>query len=859
MDSSSASYTVPIALRLTGGLDKDVLNQALRDVLIRHEPLRTSIVSDRGEPVGYVQDVADNLQILQTGLSIPFDGGSCPSTLEQLVKAEASREFDLAHDLMIRASLYDMGIDKYLLVIVIHHMAFDGGSMEAFCRDLVEAYQARRSHKEPQWDGLPVTYADYAAWQRAFIEDSEEILDQRNYWKSQISDMPECISLPTDFTRETHRSRVAGYVPVEVSSSVASGIRACATSKNITVFSVILAVYGLLLTRVSGQQNVVIGCPVSGRSLPEVEGLIGFFVNTLPIVVSLDGNPDFSHFIDRINHTLSDGLQNQDVPFDRIVDDVAISRSLAHAPVFQAMLSWQNSDESSGTFADLAMEPVAVTFERAKFDITLSLTGQPDGTIKGMVEFDASLYLKERVQHWVDILVFLLGRVIDLLSSTAPVASFSLLKEDERQCLLDFSRGSQLCLQPVESGDVSDNLIHIFECVVSESPDAIALKTYNSQISYVQLNRQANQLARYLISQNIGPEDVVAVALERSPAMIISLLAILKVGAAYLPLDAKHPTERLNFMLVDSKAKLIITNLEFYNKLSSATVEFSSNSSKDPNQDSFFTGNVYFLEGVDFQWQLESYTSENIQDSERACEVSSDNIAYIIYTSGTTGKPKGVCVSGSNIVSLAHKPRYCRITNEATMVHHSNISFDAATFEIWGALLNGASLFLLPGNLEPLDVLNSIAENAIDTVFLTTSLFVVAVENAPELLKNVKTLVTGGDVVPPRSVEKLLLTYPELKFINAYGPTETTVIATSCSVRLEQAMARTLPLGQPLHSYQVYVLDPFLNFVPHDCIGELYIGGSGLARGYAGRAGLTSERFIANPYGALGSRMYRTG
>lgn len=749
-DSSADSYTVPLALRLSGNLDKEALNGALCDIVIRHESLRTVIASDQGKPVGYVQDIPEILQILESKDIDGFEGKDQPFFFENLVKNEASKEFDLSRDLMIRASLIDIAKGEWLLIIVIHHIACDGVSMGIFCRELAEAYDSRMSHKELGWSELPVSYADYAAWQREFIEESEEIVEQRDYWKSQISGVPDCLSLPTDFIRETDRLRTADYVPIELSRMVTSKIQECANKKNTTIFTIILAVYGLFLSRIAGQKDVMIGCPVAGRVLPEVENLIGFFVNTLPIKVSLQNNPDFSSYVDDVRQTVSDGLKNQDVPFDKIVEDVCKTRTLSHTPVFQVMLSWQDGNETSSKIAGLLIEPVPVKFNRAKFDLILSLAPQSNGQIAGMVEFDSSLFLQDRVKNWVDILIALFEKAPLFLSNRVPVSNLPLVNEIERRRLLDLNSPSKPSSIGKDVAPSPKTPIEIFEHNALKSPDLIALKTSDFQISYGQLDSRANQMARYLTSKHIGSGDVVAVALERSIEFIVSLIAVLKSGAAYLPIDTKYPTARVSFMLLDSRAKLLITNAEFYQSFDNESVHSVPDGIVQSTQSYLQPYSIFLIDGDSDLQELESHALEPLAVFERPSNNFPESLANLIYTSGTTGKPKGVCITNYNVVQMAYQPSYCHINEQSNTIFQSNISFDAATFEIWSALLNRAVLHISPANVEIAELFKTIRDFSIESLFLTTSLFVTAINVYPEVFRSVKQLLTGGDVVPPK-------------------------------------------------------------------------------------------------------------
>ncbi|NBO09731.1 MAG: non-ribosomal peptide synthetase, partial [Actinobacteria bacterium] len=496
IEGGTASYNMPVGLRLRGDLDIAALGEAFRDVILRHEPLRTVIVEEDGEAKGKLIPVPEGQALLQvedlSALSVERQEGE----IQDRVRREAGRLFDLSRDLMVHAALLKLGEDDHVLTVNIHHGSGDGISIHVFVRDLSEAYASRRQGRSPRYKALSVSYADHAAWQRRWLEESGELERQLEYWREALSGAPEFLTLPTDYIRQTDRSRQAGYISFELEEKTARALEGLAQRHGTTLFAVLMGIYGSLLGRLARQDDVVIGFPVAGRSVTEVQDLVGFFVNTLVLRLNLEGVLTGDDLIARAKQVALDALSHQEAPFERLVEDLTETRSLYHSSIFQASLAWQTQGGASLDLVDLEIEPIAVGLHESKFDVTLYLTPQTNGSISGLLEYDASLFAERTASSWI----CQFERLCEAFSSQshAPLASLSLIDAHERTQVISTFNDTQKDIP-------TTTLPELFAAQVEKSPHAVALIFGEEEVSYRELDRRSNQLAHYLISQNIGP------------------------------------------------------------------------------------------------------------------------------------------------------------------------------------------------------------------------------------------------------------------------------------------------------------------------------------------------------------------
>jgi len=859
IEASTGSYNMPEALTLSGELQIEALELALLDVIDRHEPLRTIILNIDGEPVGFVQALDSTTQLLQVDDFSALEPFARTQALDHLIRSDSIAPFDLSKGLMIRARIVKLKPQEYVLTVVMHHIAGDGVSMGIFCQELTQAYRARLGHVAPDFAPMSVSYADHAAWQRTWLEDSDELNTQRQSWQRQLSGIPELLSLPTDYPRDARRSRTVGYRKLEMTAQVVTALQQLANQHQTTLFTVIVTLYGLLLGRLANQTDVVIGSPVAGRTTPESDELMGFFINTLALRVDSTGHPDLNTLIDRVKNTVTHALAHQELPFERLVEDLEVTRSLSHTPVFQAMLAWQNQEIASMALDGLSLAPLTLELDHTKFDLTLSLGPMPDGSVKGMVEYDASLFSESRVEQWMTWFLRILEQAPALSATDTPADALSLLDDAERQRVLTLFNQNEtpetFALPPItSSADTSTaigssltatTLPELFERQVVSTPEAIALVVGDQQLTYVELERRANQLARHLTALGIGPEQVVALALPRSVEMVVSLLAVLKCGAAYLPLDPDYPSARLSFMLEDSHASLLIT----HGSRMAAVLQIE--------QSSISTTVVLDLDESQLRATLSQTPDTALKQTERLTPLNAQHLAYVIYTSGSTGTPKGACNTHNSACNLVHAltaKRYLNTSSKA--LQFKSFAFDASFAEIMPVLCAGGALVLLVDasvRSDPNALGRFIAQQQITHADIPP---VLLAEIDPHDLAALETLIVGGEA----SSATLVKRYASLcNMFNEYGPTEACVCsAIAGPLDATIGVTELVPIGHPLQNAQIYILDAALNPLPSGMTGELYIAGKGLARGYLGKAGLTSERFIANPFDS-GSRMYRSG
>jgi nonribosomal peptide synthetase DhbF len=774
--------------------------------------------------------------------------GAREAALERAIKEDSVAPFDLSVDLMLRARLLKLGPAEHALVLVMHHIASDGVSVGVFCQELTQAYAARSVQQSPQWSALEVSYADYAAWQREWLEGSGALKAQSESWQKQLAGIPELLGLPVDFARAADRSREAGYHPIQISAPTARTLQSLANAHQTTVFTVLIALFGTLLGRLANQTDVVIGSPVAGRSSEQVDGLVGFFVNTLALRVDSSGHPDLHSLIERTKQSVTHALAHQDLPFERLVEDLGVSRSLSHTPVFQAMLAWHIQDAPSITLEGLTLEPIKVASNRAKYDLTLYLVPESNGEIRGLVEYDSSLFDNNRIAQWAQWFVHMLDHVQMLEQTLTPVDTVSLLNAVSQSQANHLGNKS-------ESTDAR-TLDTLFAQQVMRTPDAVALVFEDLTLTYRELDGRANQLARHLISSGVGPEYLVALALPRSLELIIALLAIIKTGAGYLPLDPGSPANRLTFMLSDSRANVIIKNTDLVTEVMG---ELHSMGHQIRSVD---------LDDSNLQRLLNNIDDKPIQQSERIGSLEPNCIAYLIYTSGSTGVPKGVANTHRNVVRLLSQTEqwFDFKADDVWTLFHS-IAFDFSVWEIWGALAYGGKLVVVSDNdrRSPSDFLQLIHTHGVTVLNQTPTAFEALASHAveqsviPDSL-SLRYVIFGGAALNPAKLTDWHARFPLGKpmLINMYGITETTVHVTYRPIIEQDLQTDASPIGLAIPDLTTYVLDAALQPLPAGMTGEMYVAGPGLARGYFGRTGLTAERFIADPF-EPGQRMYRTG
>ena len=825
LEPGSTAYNIPAAIRLKGTLDVRALEESFNEVLRRHEVLRTSFATAGGQPA---QRIAPMLR-----LELPVEdvrGAEREAVIESVIAREAGRAFNLEAAPLLRLRLLHVDKDEHILVLVMHHIISDGWSIGILIREVAALYEAYSNERPSRLAELPVQYADYAVWQREWLQ-GEVLADQLAYWKRQLDGSPPRLQLPATrehVVREPEARAFRGakqqfVLPVELSES----LKRLSRREGATLFMTLLAAFQTLLHRYTGETDITTGTPVANRNHEQIEGLIGFFVNTLVLRTNLTGNPTFTELLRRVRETALGAYAHQDVPFEKLVEELHPARDLSHSPLFQVMFVLQNAPMHALELAGLTLDPLPFAGDGAKFDLTLSLEETGEG-LKGLLEYNLDIFGEAAIGRLVSHFRNLLEAVAD--DPARRLSELRLLDDDERRQLV------------VEWNDTGveyerDSCLHeLFERQVERTPDALAVSFVEadgrvSVLSYRELNARANKLARHLSRLGVGAETVVGIVAARAPETVVGVLGVLKAGGAYLPLDPAYPPARLGYMLSDARARVLLTQQRHAESL--------------PAHDA----KVIYLDAGGEAWAAESA-------SNLARRATPENLAYIIYTSGSTGQPKGVMVShrGLSNLSVAEASAF-DVKAESRVLQFASWSFDASVFETVMTLMAGATLCFAPAGTEFAgDALTRfLREQSVNTIALTpTTLAAVPVAELPAL----QTVITGGEPCPPELVVRWT-DDDRRRFFNVYGPTETTTWATFARCVGD---GRTPPIGRPVANTQIYILDESLQPVPVGVVGEVHIGGVALARGYLNRPELTAERFIPDPFGAsAGARMYRTG
>ncbi|MEU5103150.1 MULTISPECIES: non-ribosomal peptide synthase/polyketide synthase [unclassified Streptomyces] len=838
-------YTIPLVARLRGALDRAALGAALGDVVARHESLRTVFPETDGEPCQRVLDPAELPGPLLRTVEVGSRDG-----LDRAIAAARGGGFTLTAEPPLRATLLVLGPREHVLVLVVHHIAGDAGSVRPLLRDLATAYAARLAGEAPGWAPLPVQYADYALWQRELLGDADdqdsEMARQLAYWARTLSGLPEQIALPADRPRPPEPSHRGGVVPFELDAGLHRAVLALARSRGATAFMVLQAALAAVLTRSGAGEDLPIGTALAGRGDEALDGLVGLFTTMLVLRTDTSGNPSFQELLDRVRQTDLAAYAHQDVPFERVVDAVDPARSPAYHPLFQVALVLDNFarpdaalpglsavDEDAGEDTDDGMDTPVEGPGRAKFDLSVRLRerrsaeGAPAG-LTGSLAYALDLFAPATAAALAARFVRLLTAVV--ADPGRPIGEAEILAPAERRQLL---HGWNDTARPLPGA----LLPRMFEEQAARTPDAPAVRCGDTTVSYAELNTRANRLARLLVARGAGPERRVALMVPRSVEMIVAVLAVLKSGAAYAPVDSAYPADRIAYMLADARPELLVTTAGTAHTLPEPA-----------------PGRRVVLDSPATVEESLSLPGTDLTDADRRAPLTPRTPAYVIYTSGSTGRPKGVVVEHRSIpnIVLARIGTY-GMGPGSRALQFASLSFDAAMSEICTPLSAGACLVLGPADmLAQADQLPELIRRyGITHATLPPAILT---RLPADSLPSVVNLVIAGEAAQPG----LVPTWASgRRMFNAYGPTETTVSCTMAGPL--PAVDGIPPIGGPLPNLRTYVLDDLLRPVPPGVPGELYVSGVGVARGYLGRAALTAERFVADPFGPAGDRMYRTG
>ncbi len=858
VEGASATYNMPTAIRLRGALNLSALEHTIHALIARHESLRTVMIEgNEGLAVGYLLDIPEVQAVLDvTDLSEAYKTNplACEKNVAELIQAEAARPFDLAQDISFRTGLIRLDAQEHVLLLTLHHQAGDGFSRNILARELDQGYQAFCDNLPLPWPDLDIQYSDWAVWQQENL--AEDLAQKVSRAKERLANYPELLTLPIDRPRLADRARRAALVPVTIPVALTQKLNALAQAERTTLFTVLLAAFGATLARIARQEQVVIGSPVAGRDDMETEAIVGYLLNTLALPISIEGQCNGKKLIARTRASVEQALSDQDLPFEKLVEELGTPRSLAHTPVFQAMFSFQTQGEQDFRLGNLLAQSESVGLPSAKTDLTLYLGMQATGQLSGNLEFDADLFDLQNVAHWEQAFQTMLQSLVR--DTQAPIATFAWTDTDSRQKIISASAG------PVIEGESpTPSLATLFSRCAATHPNAIALiieqESFNEEqdsssfvrpgmnISYAELDARSSQLARHLLKNGAGPDQIIAILLNRSVDMIVAMLAVLKSGAAYLPIDPDFPIARIAFMLTDSQSASVITTQALYSEIYAAHPAIPQSLA---------------LDEPDLSARLNNISCAPLAPHETSQDFHASHLAYLIYTSGSTGTPKGAGNTHEAVVNrLQWMQCLLSLDHSDRVLQKTGISFDVAVWEWFLPLMTGAALVIAKpgGQKEPAYLQAMIRQHQISVMHFVPSMLAVFLEQLQANdCTSLRQIVTSGEALSGSLCAQLFERMPETQLWNLYGPTETAIDVSVWLCRPEDGIISP-PIGHPIWNTQLYLLDEALEPVPDGVIGELYIAGIGLARGYLGRTGLTAERFIACPFQNNGARMYRTG
>ncbi|WP_353931424.1 non-ribosomal peptide synthase/polyketide synthase [Okeanomitos corallinicola TIOX110] len=819
LEPNSASYNLPAALKLQGELSIEALEKSFQTIINKHESLRTNIKEIAGKPQQIIHQKT-NWKISTIDIKALSIEQQQKET-KAIINQQTNQLFNLEKDSLIRATLIKLTETENIFTLCMHHIISDGWSMGVFIEELVTIYNSYIQGKETELKPLPIQYADFAIWQRNWLQG--EVLEQQiNYWSKQLENAPTFLPLPTDRPRPAVQTFAGAYQEFTISKELTNELQKVSKEQGVTLFMTLLAAYNTLLYRYTGQTDILVGTPIANRNRKEIESLIGFFVNTLVLRTELSGNSKFSEILNKTRSTALSAYAHQDLPFEMLVEALEIERDLSHSPLFQAVFALQNAPISEIELTGLKTNLLPIETATAKFDLTLSIEQTETGLIGGW-EYNTDLFDSSTINRMTGHFINLLSAIVE--NPQTEINQLPILTATEKQQLLiDWNKTET-------ENKIEKTITQLFTEQVEKTPNAVAVVFENQQLTYSELNNKANQLAHYLISLGVKADILVGICVERSLEMIIGQLGILKAGASYLPIDPEYPTERIKFILEDTKINILLTQQNLKQKIQNNQTQTTC---------------------LDTEW--EKINQQNQKNPHK--EITSNHLAYVIYTSGSTGTPKGVEITHQGLTNLInwHQKQF-KITTADKATQLAGTGFDAAVWETWPYLTAGATLHLVRKEIlvSPEQLQKWLTENQITISFVPTPI-------TQELLKldwkkektKLRYLLTGGDKLTQNPTNKI-----PFQVINNYGPTENTVVTTSCILETQKQTSPSI--GKPIDNTKVYILDSNLQPVPVGVAGELHIAGTGLARGYLNRPELTAEKFIPNPFDNGKTKLYKTG
>jgi amino acid adenylation domain-containing protein len=828
LDPGSPSFNISQAVRLKGELDLQALNQTLNTIVARHESLRTNFTAVEGEPTQIIAPAREiEIQLLDLG-ELPQE--ERVSEARRLASEASLRGFNLEQDHLLRASLLKLDDQDQVLLLVMHHIVSDGWSMGVLIRELGDLYEAFSNSRPPSLPELPIQYGDFARWQREWLQ-GEALNKQVDFWKQQLAGAPAMLELPTDKSRPVIQTFSGAYHTSAVGKELTESLKELSRRERVTLFMTLLAAFQTMLYRYANQDDILIGTPIANRTSTETEGLIGLFVNMLVMRTDLSGNPTFRELLGRVREIALDAFAHQDLPFDKLVEELQPERSLSHAPMFQALFALQNVPKTTWKLSALELQEFSYPKRTSKLDLSLYVGERANGLALSF-EYSTDLFHAATIEGMAGHFQTLLEGIV--ANPEQRIAELPLLTAPERSQLLIEWNDTEVDYR-------GDKCIHtLFEDQVERTRDKVALISETGRLTYGELNQRANQLAHYLKRRGVGPEVLVGICVERSLEMVVGLLAILKAGGAYVPLDPSYPAERISFMLTDSRARFLLTQQHLSDSLATCGGQTICLGSEWP--------------------KIARDSEENPTDA-----VSAENAAYVLYTSGSTGQPKGVVSAHRTSVNrFEWMWRVYPFAEGEVCCQKTALSFADSIWEIFGPLLQGVPLVIIPDEAvkDPQRFITALSSKGVTRLVLVPSLLRVMLELEEDLAQQLGTLrycVCSGETLPVELATMFRKQVPHAKLINLYGSSEVAADVLCYEVERTAGLA-TIPLGRPIANTSAYVLDANFQPAPVGVRGEICIGGEGLARGYLNQATLTAEKFVPDPFSVEdGARLFRTG
>ncbi|NER93225.1 MAG: amino acid adenylation domain-containing protein [Symploca sp. SIO1B1] len=832
----SPAYNIPSLIKLTGILKIAALEQSLKALVKRHETLRTTFSTQDGQPVQVIApDGSVTIPVVNLEHLKPDEQ---EVTVQKQVFLEAQKPFDLSNGPLLRVLLFCLGEQEHILFVNIHHIIFDGWSLGVFNRELGTLYDAYCLNEPSPLAELPIQYADFAVWQREWLQ-GEVLESQLSYWKQHLADLTP-LELPTDRVRPPIQSYQGGVLSVSIPPTLLNQLKVLSREEGVTLYMLLLAAFATLLHRYSNASKLAIGSPIANRDRQELEGLLGFFVNTLAIPIDFSGSPTFRELLQQVRLFTKDAYTHQTLPFEKLVDELQPDRDLSRNPLVQVLFALQNVAIEAVKFNNLTVSPLRYEFEYTRFDLELHLweddkigisSEEKVGGLSGSFFYNTDLFDRETILRMFKHFQTLLESIV--VAPDSLIWKLNILPKEEQTWLLGRNKNYSL--------DQKNGSVHeMFQAMVNRTPDTTALVSGDKQWTYGELNAKANQLAYYLLQKGVKPETAIGIFLDRSVEMVISMLAVLKAGGAYVPIDTTYPPERVSHMLVDSQLHLLLTKTELLNSLP--------------------------ISGLPVCCLDQEQSLINCQSRDNpAVGVRGDNLLYIIYTSGSTGQPKGIAMNHCTLVNLI-STQTDSLSGAAKTLQFASPGFDVATQEIFFTLCTGGTLYLIDDQQrrDPSALLEFLLSQKIERLFVPFAFLEQLAIEAGESQRfpvTLREIITAGEqlkITPP--IVNFFDNVGQCQLVNQYGPAEAHVVT---EIKLEGTASnwpKLPPIGRPIPNNQVYILDSHLQPVPPGVIGELYIEGVALARGYKNRPAQSAEKFIPNPFSTEpGGRLYRTG